>query len=1429
MSTKRMLFEVSWEVCNMVGGIHTVIATKIPKMHELYGENYVVIGPDQSRSSSLAGIFEEEIWEPDLMKGFASLPVNVRMGRWMVPGEPRCLLLQFDKLFEIKDKILADYWSRFGLNSLFGGSDYFEPVMFSHAAGMVIERFFCHSLLPRGIDTIVHCHEWLGCGGVLYLKERAPEIGTVFTTHATTLGRTLSSKRWDYGSIIGKDTLSPEQLAQQNNVVAKHSIESISAKIADCFTTVSSTTAEECEVFFHKKPDLLLLNGLDDHTPDPKFMESDAIRKSRLRLLEIARFTTGYSYDPDNTTILLSSGRYEFQNKGLDLTLEALGKLNQLLTQGKQRPGGRVLSMLLFPAGHTGPRPEVMNAFKQGKPPATAEEGGPCFISSHGLRDEANDPVTLRLPSVGLKNTADAAVHVVFVPIYLNGSDPLIPETYYQLFPAADLSLFPSFYEPWGYTPQESVAARVPTITSDLAGFGVWAKQFGDWDTTGVHVVARKNASFEQSRDELCSRVLEFLHRNPENRRNLKDAVERTSRRSRWSEFGNAYQQAHEIALAEAWQRTHSATYDRFRAFSQCSLTPLVEATQTAAHMRRFTVLNRIPEAFEKVRDLIQENLWWSWNAEVAELFSELDSEMGQDLWSKCGKNPKTFFNMLNPQLLEDAAATKKYDERLDRIRNDFLQYMSTKKESKIAYFCMEYGLTHILKIYSGGLGILAGDHLKTASDMDIPLCALGLAYRYGYFKQRITSDGRQETIYETNDFLDLPVNPVNDANGERLKIKIPMPSGWLWFQAWRVAVGRVDLYLLDTDLSENAPENRGISDRLYGGDMSHRLRQEFVLAIGGYELLKTIGVSPKMYHMNEGHTAFLVLARIARLMNDEKLRFEEALEYVRHSTVFTTHTPVPAGHDQFPDDMVAPYLQIFADTLGKGIPREMGRGLDPSRESSFSMTALAARGSVHINAVSKIHGEVSRRMFHSMVPHYHQTEVPVIGITNGVHVGTWVSPEWQGVFANALGKDWRKHLSDKDYWKKFLEVESELVWKTHLQAKRKLVNRLKTHLREACTRRREHPADLATALANLGDETFIATFARRFAPYKRAHLLFRDPARLLRLLSSGTPMVFLFSGKAHPSDTLGQSLITKVIEYSRMPEFSGKIIFIENYEIDIAQALVSGSDLWINNPIRPLEASGTSGMKAAMNGCLNLSVPDGWWAEAYNGHNGWAIGDASVNESQEFQDSFDSSHIYALLEQEVLPKYSRRNAKGVPEQWTIMMKESIASILPEFNTERMLDEYRKYFYQTGIEQTSGLAAERYLQLRRLTTSRKRLAEHWGGISFSDISVKGLESEHIALNEPLDMKVRLVHPNLRPQDIQVQAVLANEDERNEISKLKTYAMKCVDDINEGRESLWEVTLQFKQCGPQSLGVRVIPRACHENHPVDLSLDMVKWL
>ncbi len=1427
MQNPQVLIEVSWEVCNMVGGIHTALASKAHKMQEYYGNRYITIGPDISRMNEYVSEFREEAWQPELLTSLSKAGLECRMGRWLVPGEPKCLLVNFAKLHESRDRILAGYWETYKLHSLHGGWDYLEPLFFGHAAGQVIQHFYQRHLKPRGERTVVHCHEWMSSAAILDIVKDMPEIGTVFTTHATALGRGLAAINRE----VNLDEVRPhdpgfDNLAHEVGVSAKHSMETITARIADTFTTVSEIASEECIQVLGRKPDLILQSALSDDFDGALIPDAEGIRRGRERLFHLAELTTGSRYDRENTDIVISAGRYEFHNKGVDLLLDTLAKINESFKEtAKQKAiGSRAIVFLMYPTAHSGPKRELINTVR-------GRDGHHApFLSTHDLRDEWNDAILQKLRAHGMQNQADQPVHVILIPVYLDGHDPLIPEKYYQLLAGADVTAFPFYYEPWGYTPLESLSFGIPTITSDRTGFGAWAAQQGDRFETGVVVLPRKGLTYEESCREMHDRLMGFFNLASMDRAKLREAALRTSQRARWKHWGKAYFQAHSAAIKRADERMEQSPGGKMSGIVIPRETQPVQQFDPHAHMRSFTVHNKIPTALEPLTTLAR-NIWWHWNPDVLALFSTLDPA----LWDQVGHNPTVFLNRIRPDLLERAADSKDYLSRLRSALDRFHKETARSPRADIAFFCAEYGFASCLKFYSGGLGILAGDLVKTASDMNLPMCAVGLAYHMGYFKQRISHEGTQENLYEKNDFHSLPMQLVTNEDGSPLIVSVPFPSGPVHVRGWRLSIGKVDVYLLDTDFPANRSADRAITNILYGGDRPHRARQEYILGVGGYRFLRALGLNPSVYHMNEGHSAFLVLARLADLVKNENLKYDEALEFVRHTSIFTTHTPVPAGHDHFAEEVVRPYLAAFEEALHVDWNTVYSLGLPPhTREKhDFSMTYLSIHGSIRINGVSEIHGAVSRKMFAEAYPSLHASEVPVESITNGVHIPTWLAAEWQDLFTRDLGKDWRSHLRDESFWDRVRRLDPAQVWKTHQTAKARLLSWVKEHVRETYQERREDPAHLSAALAALDSNPLVIGFARRFAPYKRAHLLFTQPERLQKIISeAGRPVVFLYSGKAHPADALGQSIIKRTLEIARDPAFIGKIVFVENYDIDIAQMLVSGCDVWLNTPTRPLEASGTSGMKAAVNGCLNLSVPDGWWCEGYNGRNGWIIGqrtyDAAIPE--DFQLQYDSSQIYTLLEQEVLPAFFERGSDGIPHRWVEMMKESIATITPRFSSERMLHEYQTKFYEACMKDACALGQGNHKELYVINERRQRLASNWDTISFMDVQMEGLNRQNVYINQPIRVRIEVSHPNIRPEELTAQVVLARSaPEEAKLEDYQTYNMKAQSSSGERQVSVWETTVTCNESGPYAIGVRVMPSRYHEDHDLDALKNLVKWL
>lgn len=706
------------------------------------------------------------------------------------------------------------------------------------------------------------------------------------------------------------------------------------------------------------------------------------------------------------------------------------------------------------------------------------------------------------------------------------------------------------------------------------------------------------------------------------------------------------------------------------------------------------TLQEKMPEKIDRLPEIAY-NLWWSWTTTARGLFKRLD----YPLWRSTQHNPVQMLQEIAAdrlrQAANDPAFFRHYNKvlmQLDReMENGHLWFPDTYpdlNDKPIAYFSAEFGLHNSLPIYSGGLGILSGDHAKEASDLGIPLVGVGYMYPQGYFRQRIPSHGWQEAIYEQLDMTRAPIRPMLDDDGSHVKISVQLGDRPVYAGIWNVKVGRVNLYLMDTDVDENDPWNRELSARLYSGDGEVRIRQEIMLGIGGVRILRTLGIEPQIWHMNEGHSAFLVLELIREKISDGA-SFEEALDEVKQHTIFTTHTPVPAGHDAFPFHMLEQYFSGFWEQLD--LTRDEFLSLGRHEESwgtAFNMTVLALRTSGYVNGVSELHGQVSRRMWQSVWPQRAVDEVPITHITNGVHLPTWLPSETQSLFNKYLGPDWYTRQDDSSIWERLADVPDAELWDLHMHLKHKLLGFLRERVRRRWVTGSDDPTQVLTSGTLLDPNALTIGFARRFATYKRANLIFKDIERLRRiLLSTHRPVQLIFAGKAHPADDPGKMLIQSIYTHAKHNEIGGRVAFIEDYDMHMARYMVQGVDLWLNTPLRPREASGTSGMKAAVNGVPNLSVLDGWWAEGYNGANGWAIGDGTVSDDREEQDRADANAIYELLEEEIVPLFYDRDRDDIPRGWVEIMRESIRSCAPQYSTCRMVKQYATDLYVRALSQ----------------------------------------------------------------------------------------------------------------------------------------------
>ncbi|MBE0626252.1 MAG: alpha-glucan family phosphorylase [Burkholderiales bacterium] len=838
-------------------------------------------------------------------------------------------------------------------------------------------------------------------------------------------------------------------------------------------------------------------------------------------------------------------------------------------------------------------------------------------------------------------------------------------------------------------------------------------------------------------------------------------------------------------------------------------------------------VTPKIPERLARLEELAN-NLWYSWDImPTRALFSRLDP----GLWNAVGHSPKALLKRIDQHHLVNAAEDKLFLDNYKRVLSAYDSYHGEQtsrdaaevplaRSELVAYFCFEFGFHESLPIYSGGLGILAGDHCKTASDMRLPFVGVGLLYRQGYFFQTIDGQGHQRATYVDSDFDDLPITPVLREDGSELKVTIEFPGREVKAKVWQARVGCVNLYLLDTDIDENTVQDRNIAHQLYGGDRTTRIEQELVLGIGGVRALAAMGLTPTVWHINEGHAAFMILERLRSKMR-LGLDFASALEAVAVNTVFTTHTPVPAGHDHFSTQMLLHYFQGCCDELNVPAEKFLALGMEPGA-TEFNMTTLAVRGSRFHNGVSKIHGDVSARILGSLWPQIPPQENPITAITNGVHVPTFLSPEWADAFDHFLGYGWSRRLGDQDCWDQISAVPDHVFWSTRQHLKSQLLHLVRYRIREQNARNQGSEAHLDRLLGLCDPDNptvLIIGFGRRFATYNRATLLFENLVWLSQLLGDPKrPVLFLFAGKAHPADVPGQELIRRVTEVSQMPEFEGKILLVEGYDLRLSRRMVSGVDVWLNNPVYPLEASGTSGMKAAINGVVNLSVLDGWWGEGYDGSNGWAIKPSVAGTADASRNREEARTLYEILQDHVIPLYYKRESCGYSLDWVKLAKRSISSLMPRFNSMRMLGEYVANCYRPAAQQGRLFAENRFEVARSIAAWKSRVRQAWPGVTIRRLDVP---KSRIEFGDGLRIELAISLNNLQPEDLAVELLVSRHGAQGseEMVRHRFVAQGAVGD----GEHRFVLELAPEWCGRLDMRIRAYP--CHEylTHPLELGL------
>jgi starch phosphorylase len=849
--------------------------------------------------------------------------------------------------------------------------------------------------------------------------------------------------------------------------------------------------------------------------------------------------------------------------------------------------------------------------------------------------------------------------------------------------------------------------------------------------------------------------------------------------------------------------------------------------------LKTFSVSPLLPERLKVLQELAH-NIWWCWHPTAIDLFRRLDN----DLWEQLNHNPVALLGSIDQEKLKASNDDEGFLAHLRRVMDEYDSYMrdprwyqktyptGTKdangKPLTIAYFSAEFGLTDCLPIYSGGLGVLAGDHLKSASDLGLPLVGVGLLYSQGYFRQYLNADGWQQEAYPYYDFANTPAEMVYNADGTPMMLQIDYPDHKIDVQVWQVHVGRIKLILMDTNLPSNSPADREITARLYGGDLEMRIRQEILLGIGGYKALLQMGIDPSVCHMNEGHSAFLALERVRHVMESRGLSFDEAKEATSLGNVFTTHTPVPAGNDVFPAAMMDKYFSAYYTSLGLSRKQFMALGRqNPLDENEpFCMTVLALRLANHSNGVSKLHGDVSRRMWQRVWPEVPVEEVPIQHITNGIHITSWISHDMMDLMERYLGLKWRENPSDMKTWERIYTIPDAELWRTHERRRERLVGFARKRLRQQLIRRGATKSEILQADEALDPEALTIGFARRFATYKRGTLLLREIERIVRIMGDPKrPVQLIFAGKAHPRDAEGKDLIRQIIHLARREDLRRRVVFIEDYDLNVARYLVQGVDVWLNTPRRPMEASGTSGMKVACNGGLNMSILDGWWDEGYNKENGWAIGSGEMYDDTQYQDQVESQAMYDTLEKEVVPLFYDRGTDGLPRKWIEKMKNSLATLSSEFNTARMVRNYAEMFYVPSSEWVEKIAGTDYSRAVNLSKWKQVVNKNWAAIRFD--TVEQTSPDKLKVGADLEIRAAVRLGDLKPTDVDVQLYIGRIDGHGQLTQTHAVSMECVE--TNANVYSYKGTIPCCETGIHGYGVRVIPRNPDMSSPYEPGL------
>lgn len=1396
------LFEVSWEVCNKVGGIYTVVRTKLKEATQEFDKNYMLIGPLLDNNRHFTD--DESLFSAEVIKKLKEKNFICRFGYWDAESsKPPVILVGFRQRYNL-DVLLYNLWADFGVDSLASNYEFHEPILFATAAAEVIETI-SSSLSANQMQVMAHFHEWMCGAGLLYLKKHCDNIATIFTTHATVLGRCLSGD----GRLIYNlpRNFDPTLEAKKYGVFSKHSLERAAAREADCFTTVSNVTADESYLMLGKYPDKVIFNGLDIERKQHLVQEKE-LSETRMKLRQIASSVIGKLF-PENTLLWVTSGRYEFHNKGFDVFLKSLALLEKRLS--KDAPS--ILVFFLVAVNWHTQDDSLLN-----KDPNSLPEQKDSFgLATHRIYNPHYDNIIRSCNELGLRDP-NHKIHIVFSDAYLNGSDGVFDIIYEKILAACDLSVFPSIYEPWGYTPLESIAYATPTLTTDLAGFGDWINSLKQDRKGAVCVLSRKNknddefiVSLSDYLEQTTKLALDANYMNEMRKESLEVAM-----CADWQYFYEEYINAYKQAIR--FNEIYHAKFDVEEGLEGQFVTTIHAAETPVPRFRLVQYECPLPGKLCALRDLAY-NFWWAWHENVKLLFKRIDPE----LWEEVRHNPVNFLNLVSSALLNKAANNDSYMKLYNSVVELFEVYKGDVEKAPrfcttnaidsqhpIAYFCMEYGIDECLPTYSGGLGILAGDYLKAMSDLCVPMIAVGLFYKQGYFLQSINTRGDQVALYETWNTSQIPMRQINDETGKILLVGVEILGRTVYAKVWEVRVGHVILYLLDTDVAENTESDREITNSLYGGTRENRLKQEIVLGIGGTRfILEKLKLNPALYHLNEGHSAFLLLERLKNYRHQGYL-FDEAVELVRSSSIFTTHTPVPAGNEEFSEDLIKKYFATYVESLGITIETLLNLAKGDGTSARFSMTALSLRLTLQANAVSTLHGKVARSMWQGVWSSLLESEVPITHVTNGVHLYTWVGSSMKELYDDYLVSGWDKRQEEADAWKKIDAISDVELWKAHQTQKEKLIDLVKELIIKQYSSRNESKQLINDSINALNVDVLLVGLARRFTSYKRNDLILKDAERLMKILTNEQrPIVMLIAGKAHPADGGGNSLIREIVETLRDKGFKGHIIVLEEYNIALAKALVQGVDIWINTPILGREACGTSGMKAGMNGALNFSTKDGWWEEAFNEDVGWEIASMVSIDDLDKRNDMENMFLLNMLENEIAVLYYDKKRGGFNPRWLEKMKASIALIARQYNTSRMVRDYIDALYCPAALHVATLSENNYKNLKALVAWRRDITDRFNAVKIKAILINGIKDGKITSQGLVKIKLLLFSGKVYAKEIRTEAILAKSDGKKFIEEPIIVPLQLIN----GRESgilIYQAEYKIEDTGFYSYGVRIYP-------------------